>query len=638
MKKLAGKLQFPIWIYKLIGLVLTAAFLVFVHKLYFPAPPVYGDAPFYIVLCVALGLWLLLPRIADKIVATIILIAFAAYYLIQAVYYSQFGQYVNINGMTSQYSDASAYKYLLKSIVTAREWWVFGILLAVIFCLWIIRRKPGSGTRTQTILLLCISLLLCTVPPYFLFDSYLRSLHLVSSDDPDYFELDSYIYDMASPSNLFVQKFGLEQFLFQDLEKNVFHHEDLSETQLAMVKEYLSENTPYETNAYTGRFAGKSLILIQAESLTTMAIDETLTPTLYKLMNEGWYFKNYHSPLMEGSTSTTELMANTSLMPPADGNVPSEVYGTNTYPTTLAKGFQQNGYTADAFHNNYAEYYNRDVFYPSIGYSTFLDSYKLGVPVLESDLTCAKIISWVDVDNKDPFFSFWVTYSGHQDYTVDFSNTDKYGPSCAEEYTAYLDTVKKTYPDLSEEMQVYMAKNMSLDRAIAEYISVFEQQGRDDIVIAIYGDHFAKEFTDEDRRTSAFIFEDEETDDTRSLNHTPLILWTPGIDHQVFDKYCFSMDLLPTLFNLFSIPYDRSSIMGNDIFDDRYPGFYFDIDYFMHGDGWSYSMNDHDYYQEPSSGKAETDAMVKRFIKSTYISDFLFENDYFASDVYRSGS
>ena len=100
-------------------------------------------------------------------------------------------------GMTSQYSDASAYKYLLKSIVSAREWWVFGILLAVVFCLWIIRRKPGSGTRTQTILLLCISLLLCTVPPYFLFDSYLRSLHLVSSDDPDYFELDSYIYDMA---------------------------------------------------------------------------------------------------------------------------------------------------------------------------------------------------------------------------------------------------------------------------------------------------------------------------------------------------------------------------------------------------------------------------------------------------------
>ena len=631
MKNFLERTKLPMWGYKLAGTVLVSALLIFVHRIYFPSAPEYGDLPFFAFLFFIDGLWILLPYIIDKIITSIILAVYSMYYVIQMVYYSQFSQYISINGMISQYSEASEYTYLLSTIVSKKDWWVMGITILVIILLCLLRRKTRDYGRTQLMILICSSLLICTIPPYFLLNAYMKSLNLVDSSDVSYFETDSFIYDFMPSACVFVNKFGMEEFLLRDLQKNVFSHTDTNQEEMALVKEYLAENTPYETNAETGVFTGKSVILIQAESLSTFAIDPVLTPTLYQLENEGWNFENYHSPLLEGSTSTTELMSNTSLLSPNDGNTPAITYGGNAYPTSLAKLFAANGYSVDAFHNNYANYYNRSQFFPSIGYENFYDSYKLGVPNLESDLVCGKVIDWMDVADTVPYLSLWVTYSGHQDYTVDFSNSDKYGPSCAEEYTAYLNTVKQTYPNLSEELQVYMAKNMSLDRAVKDYIDTFEAQGRDDIVLVIYGDHFVKEFTDQARVDSATIFTSD-----RSLNQTPLIIWTPGIESRVIDKYCSSLDLLPTLCNLFGISYDRNTVFGNDIFDDRYPGFYFDIDLNLYGTGWVYSLSKHQYEKEPASNQEAIGAMVQRFMKATYISTYLFQTNYFASDYYQS--
>ena len=39
----------------------------------------------------------------------------------------------------------------------------------------------------------------------------------------------------------------------------------------------------------------------------------------------------------------------------------------------------------------------------------------------------------------------------------------------------------------------------------------------------------------------------------------------------VLDKYCSSLDLLPTISNLFSLKYDSRLLMGNDVFSDADP-------------------------------------------------------------------
>ena len=37
------------------------------------------------------------------------------------------------------------------------------------------------------------------------------------------------------------------------------------------------------------------------------------------------------------------------------------------------------------------------------------------------------------------------------------------------------------------------------------------------------------------------------------------------------DKYCSSLDILPTLSNLFGVPYDSRLLMGRDVFSDSAP-------------------------------------------------------------------
>ena len=62
------------------------------------------------------------------------------------------------------------------------------------------------------------------------------------------------------------------------------------------MNEYFKSLLGSYKNAYTGYFKGKNLIYIMAESFDGYFVSKELTPTLYKLINEGFYFENYYSP------------------------------------------------------------------------------------------------------------------------------------------------------------------------------------------------------------------------------------------------------------------------------------------------------------------------------------------------------
>lgn len=102
-----------------------------------------------------------------------------------------------------------------------------------------------------------------------------------------YNQTDRYLYDKISSKKVFVECFGLETFLYRDIKDHYFVDERKVEEQNQRVEEFLNDNLSYEENDYTGLLEGKHLLLIEAESLTMAAIDETLTPTLYRLMKEG---------------------------------------------------------------------------------------------------------------------------------------------------------------------------------------------------------------------------------------------------------------------------------------------------------------------------------------------------------------
>ena len=53
------------------------------------------------------------------------------------------------------------------------------------------------------------------------------------------------------------------------------------------------------------------------------------------------------------------------------------------------------------------------------------------------------------------------------------------------------------------------------------------------------------------------------------VNHNSLIIWNPNIERQEIDKVCMSIDVIPTIYNLFGIEYDSRLLMGRDILSDE---------------------------------------------------------------------
>ena len=81
------------------------------------------------------------------------------------------------------------------------------------------------------------------------------------------------------------------------------------------IHNYVKSSTPSEKNIYTGMFKGKNLIAIVAEAFSPIAVNKDLTPTLYKLVNSGFVFNNFYTPVYYVSTSDGEYVTLNSLLP-----------------------------------------------------------------------------------------------------------------------------------------------------------------------------------------------------------------------------------------------------------------------------------------------------------------------------------
>lgn len=621
MKRVLDKLQVNYLLYKIIGVILISGYLYVVNTTYFDLPK-YGNYPFYIMTLFLCSLFMVLPSILDKIIASVAIIFYSVYVIFQVCYCKMFEQYLFIQSALSLYEEAAAYTSDGLAMLTATEIKLLLLGMAIIFCLVLVRKKRTKDNFKWAL----ISALIAIVGFSGVFILYNKEVKVIESTNVDlfkYHESDHYIYDKINPKKTFVDYFGIELFFYRDIKDNWLIDNNLIQEGNEKVSDFLANNLPYQENEYTGLLEGKHLLMIEGESLNMAAIDPILTPTLYKIIHEGWYFENFYSPLLTGSTSDVETMVNTSLIPINDGTIVSQSYAENTYPTTLAKGFKSAGYLTSVVHNNYKVYYNRENYFETLGYDTFLDSFGLGVENQSSDYICGQILNWIPVFN-DKDFTFWITYSGHQPYALSsLSDENQYPLAVQKEYEEYLKEVKSVYPELDESVQFYLAKNMSLDRAVEEYIRTYEMMEQESkLVIVIYGDHYAKGFSSEaHEQVKQYL--------NRSLSDTPLALWYPGIETMTIEKYCTDIDIMPTLFNLYNINYDKQTILGNDIFDERYHGFQFTTTWVISTDNFTYSLETGSFLDLKVS-KEEANQELKRYLEYQEISNLIFKNDYFA--------
>lgn len=314
------------------------------------------------------------------------------------------------------------------------------------------------------------------------------------------------------------------------------------------INNYLENSIPSKKNIYTGIFEGKNMIFILAESFNSIAINSELTPSLYKIYNEGFKFNNFYNPLYPVSTADGQYLTDISLFP-SDSSMSLKDVNDNYIPYSLANIFKSNGYKTYSYHNYKYNYYDRDKYYRNMGF----DSYKaigngLNMEDNQSDFDMVKS-SINEYINDENFFAYYLTMSGHAPY----NNSNK----VSSKNIYMLDNYH-----YSDSVKHYIATQIELDKMVEYILKTLKEKNKlDDTVIVLVPDHipFGLDI-DEMNELSG-----EELENEFSKYKSEFIIYNEKINrYKNSDNYAFNIDVLPTLLNLFGISYDSRLLMGRD--------------------------------------------------------------------------
>ena len=343
-----------------------------------------------------------------------------------------------------------------------------------------------------------------------------------------------------------------KEYNILDIDFNNLAENESNET-IKDIHLYMANSEPTDKNEYTAMFAGKNLIVIVAEAFSPIAINEEYTPTLYKLYNEGFRFTNFYTPIYYVSTSDGEYVSLTSLLPKE--SVWSFTKSANNYlPYTYGNLFKNLDYTTYAFHNGKYKYYNRNLSHPNMGYT-----YKACGNGLENKMKCniwpQSDLEMIDAtfdyySDSEHFMTYYMSISGHLEYNF-------YGNNMA-----YKNRNLVKNMEASTAIKAYIATQIELDKAVESLIQKLDDKGiLDDTVIVISADHYPYGLTN-DEISEVMDIQDEKFD----IHKNNLIIWNSEINEPIIiDKYAMSLDILPTVLNLFGIEFDSRLLMGRDI-------------------------------------------------------------------------
>ena len=345
--------------------------------------------------------------------------------------------------------------------------------------------------------------------------------------------------------------------------------ESTSNTYVRQIHEYVNSLSPSRKNEYTGLFEGKNLILITAESFTKEVIDEVRTPTLYRLANSGIVFEDFYQPAWGGSTSTGEYSFLVGLVPFEPTVI--QYSQTNNFYFTMGNQLQRQNYYSIAYHDGLYYYYGRDYTHTHLGYSTFLgngnglEGKDHGGNSQGSDLgmMIATVSDYID---NQPFSVYYMTISGHANYA--FNNTTN---SMSVKHMSETENLP-----YSESVRAYLACNMELEYALEYLVDELENAGiADDTVIALVSDHYPYGLcrsvaweTDSDQLSVLYGYD---SNSSVARDHNAAIIWSgclEKIDPIVISGPTYSLDILPTLSNLFGLEYDSRLLVGRDVLSD----------------------------------------------------------------------
>ena len=397
--------------------------------------------------------------------------------------------------------------------------------------------------------------------------------------------------------------------------------------------EYFAAQSPSNKNEYTGMFEGKNCIFITAESFTPYFISPETTPTLYKMTTEGFVFNEYYQPAWGVSTSDGEYSGLTGLVPLGGINSMKQSQNNNMY-TTLGNSFSRLGYFTEAYHANSYTFYDRDKTHPNLGYGRFI-GYGNGIEATDerpgvadhwpqSDIEAIDTIVPMFAD-KEPFHVYYMSVSGHPLYTFKGN------------YISYKN--KDLVADLpySDEVKAYIACNLEFEYAMQHLLEQLEAAGiADDTVIVINPDHYPYGLDKGFEGNAKDYFSElvgHEIDTNFERHKNSLIIYCSDMEEPVIvDEPCYSLDILPTLSNLFGFEFDSRLYTGRDIMSEAVPLVIF-RNYSWITDKGRYNSQTREFI--PNEGVTVDDdyvSQVSKVVRSkVYVAGQILETDYFGS-------
>ncbi|MDE7429647.1 MAG: sulfatase-like hydrolase/transferase, partial [Lachnospiraceae bacterium] len=178
--------------------------------------------------------------------------------------------------------------------------------------------------------------------------------------------------------------------------------------------------------------------------------------------------------------------------------------------------------------------------------------------------------------DKQPFNVYYMTVSGHSLYTFDRNamsreNKDAVDAWCAKKNLSY-----------SEPVRAYIAANLELEKALDYLVKTLEEKGiADDTVICIAPDHFPYGI-DSDAALGDMPYLSEfygyPVNTYEERDRSRAIIWCGALENNepiIVDTPTSSVDILPTLCNLFGVEWDSRLYVGRDVLSDALPLVFF---------------------------------------------------------------
>lgn len=429
----------------------------------------------------------------------------------------------------------------------------------------------------------------------------------------DNFQSPAFEYQRFVSPNFGMQITGVYQFLCRDLQVQVGRAFRDTSALSAEIDAYFEEKPDHQGNEYTGILEGKNVIAVMLESIDDWVITPEVMPTLHGMMESSINFTNLYTPdYASGYTFNTEFAFNLGVYPYSNGNV-SYALTRSAFPYSIANMFEQAGYSANSFHEGEPDFYNRGPMHITFGYDIYhcYRDYPLsGVSVHDDTFLPKNDALYAAMTEGDPFCSFVITYSAHLPYAQ-----DDFTVWCREQFPEY-----NVY---GEELSGLYAKARLTDEMFRLLLERLEADGKlEDTVFVCYTDHYLYGLQDQE-----LLQQKSEEAGSPILEKTPAFIWWSGCEGVQIDKVCQTVDLAPTVYNLFGMEVPKN-IMGSDILDDSYPGYAIfpyttwvkDGTYVKYGEvQWNESMTEEEI--------RDMNAFVQRYY---YINDSILEADYYA--------